>query len=102
MELFDGNLQDILHFKGRLGEDFARQVFHKIVKAVNYSHSQGVIHHDLKTQNVLINVNDAMDITKIKLADFGLHRQVTETLTAFVDTNCTIEYAAPEMFIEGH
>lgn len=49
-----------------------------ISKGLNYIHSQGLVHGELKPQNVLIYSNAGGRETTIKLADFGLSIQPLE------------------------
>ena len=48
---------DYLVAKGRMPEDEAKRVFRQIVSAVSYCHSQGVVHRDLKAENLLLDHN---------------------------------------------
>lgn len=38
-------------------EPEAKRIFSQIVSAVNYCHSQGVVHRDLKAENLLLDHN---------------------------------------------
>ena len=64
-----------------LSEGESRTVFQQLLDAVEYLDRQGIVHHDIKPQNIL------MDFTKhfkVKLIDFGLARQSTkEPITDF-------------------
>eukprot|EP00742_Colponemidia_sp_Colp-10_P000969 GILJ01001051.1.p1 GENE.GILJ01001051.1~~GILJ01001051.1.p1 ORF type:complete len:618 (+),score=74.60 GILJ01001051.1:97-1950(+) len=62
-----GELLQYLQNKGQLTEDDARRFFMQIVSAVAYCHSRGVIHRDLKLENILLGENE-----EVKVADFGL------------------------------
>ena len=66
-----------------------------------HCHANGVIHHDLKLENILINTNQNGVINRVKIADFGLSRQINNKLTAGPDTRGTVEYVAPEMIVQG-
>ena len=49
-----------------LKEDDARRIFSEILSAVEHAHRNGIVHRELKTENVLLDKN-----LSIKLADFG-------------------------------
>jgi hypothetical protein len=58
---------------------------------LDYLHSQGIIHRDLKSSNILLDLSQ-----KIYLADFGLARMVTTSTLAFHTGHGTPPYAPPE------
>ncbi|KAG8834763.1 hypothetical protein FRC17_007270 [Serendipita sp. 399] len=86
-----GELFDYLVEKGRIDEYEARLLFGQLCLAVAYCHDQGVVHRDLKLENVLLD-----DHTQIKLSDFGFTREFERG--ALLETFCgTTGYASPEM-----
>lgn len=86
-----GELFDYLVEKGRLGEMEARRMFGQLCLAVGYIHSLGVVHRDLKLENVLLD-----ERCNVKLADFGFGREFEQR--RLMETFCgTTGYAAPEM-----
>lgn len=64
-----GDLYSLLRKMGCLEENVARVYIAELVLALEYLHSQGVVHRDLKPDNILI-AHDG----HIKLTDFGLSK----------------------------
>ena len=96
MPLYQSSLQALL--ASLVGdEDRIQLIFERILDAVEYSHAQGVIHRDLKPQNVLMNSD-----TDVVLSDFGLGRQFDSQSTRQTLTGYglgTPLYMAPEQDI---
>ena len=63
----------------------------EIASALDYLHSQGVIHRDIKSSNILLDLSD-----HTYLADFGLARLVSTSTLAFHTGHGTPPYAPPE------
>ncbi|KAF8737333.1 hypothetical protein AX14_013019 [Amanita brunnescens Koide BX004] len=86
-----GELFDYLVEKGRLAEDEAKIIFGQLCLAVAYLHDKGIVHRDLKLENVLLD-----ERCRVKLGDFGFTREYERG--ALMETFCgTTGYAAPEM-----
>lgn len=86
-----GELFDYLVEKGRLSEDETKIIFGQLCLAVAYLHDKGIVHRDLKLENVLLD-----ERCRVKLGDFGFTREYERG--AFMETFCgTTGYAAPEM-----
>lgn len=62
-----GDFSSLLENVGAFEEDTAKFYIGQIVLALEYLHSKGVIHRDLKPDNILIDGDG-----RIKLTDFGL------------------------------
>ncbi|KAJ2948234.1 hypothetical protein O0L34_g7462 [Tuta absoluta] len=79
-----------------LPEARARALAAQLVSAVRHMHARGVVHRDLKMENIML------DSTKqfIKIVDFGLSN--LWTAGGSLRTPCgSLEYAAPELFVDG-
>ena len=67
MELLEkGDFFNLVMTSDHIDEATCRCFFKQILEGVNYMHSNGVAHRDLKPQNCLLDKN-----FNIKLADFG-------------------------------
>lgn len=96
-----GSLADHVGRVGRLSPKVACGVLVQILRALEVAHAAGVVHRDLKPQNVLLREPvDADQTPRVRVADFGIAkvRGIDDgTLAgAFVGTP---EYAAPEQFV---
>ena len=79
--------------KGRLGEEETRVLFGQLCLAVAYVHEKGIVHRDLKLENVLLD-----ERCRVKLGDFGFTREFEKG--SLLETFCgTTGYAAPEMLL---
>jgi len=61
-----GELYEIIEGTGKFGDKEARFYFHQLISAIEYMHGQGYAHWDVKTENLLLDVN-----FNLKLADWG-------------------------------
>jgi len=88
------SLSALLRRSGRLGADQARRILGELADALDYAHRQGVVHRDLKPDNVLIEE----DSGRALLADFGIAKSAAagHTLTATGSIVGTPLYMSPE------
>ena len=68
-----------------------RRLFSELLEAVNCLHKRGVVHNDLKPQNILVTNNG----NSLKLIDFGLASDDAHYLLK--TPGCTSFYASPEL-----
>ena len=91
MELVEGiTLKKYIEKMGAMEEREAVEVAMQVAKGLEAAHEQGIIHRDVKPQNIIISREG-----KIKVADFGIARMVSsETVTT--STMGSVHYIAPE------
>jgi len=59
-----------------LSEEESKEIFRQLLSAVQYLDGKNIIHHDLKSENILLDLSN--DEKKVKVIDFGLSRFYTE------------------------
>ena len=94
MDYIDGQtLDDYLAEKGKLTEDETVKLLKPVAAALDYAHTQGVVHRDVKPGNVMIR----KDGTPYVL-DFGIAREIQETMTRVTGklSSGTLLYMSPE------
>ncbi|XP_041108116.1 mitogen-activated protein kinase kinase kinase kinase 3 isoform X7 [Polyodon spathula] len=87
-----GSLQDIYHVTGPLSESQIAYVSRETLQGLNYLHSKGKMHRDIKGANILLTDNGY-----VKLADFGVSAQITATLAKRKSFIGTPYWMAPEV-----
>lgn len=88
-----GDLFDYVATNGKLSEDKARGIFRELLSALAFCHYEGVVHRDLKLENLLLSRSGS-----IKVADFGLANVVRDG--EFLKTSCgSPNFAAPEIIL---
>ena len=93
MELLEGEtLADKLSL-GALPREEALALLRQIAQALGHAHAQGVVHRDLKPQNVFVTREG-----RVKLLDFGLARTLgASRVSAHAQLEGTPGYLAPEL-----
>ncbi|XP_012057276.1 PREDICTED: hormonally up-regulated neu tumor-associated kinase homolog B-like [Atta cephalotes] len=82
---------------GKLDENMARLYARQLVAALKHMHSKGVVHRDLKMENIVLQDERK---EQIKIVDFGLSNIYASSDP--LRTHCgSPEYAAPELFVAG-
>lgn len=89
---------------GGISEVLTQSIVHQVLSAVNYMHCQGIIHRDIKAENVWI-ANTCLygsmhpfSFPTVKLLDFGLAERVNREGRSLSGYAGSKYYAAPEVF----
>uniref|UniRef100_A0A8C4QD71 non-specific serine/threonine protein kinase n=1 Tax=Eptatretus burgeri TaxID=7764 RepID=A0A8C4QD71_EPTBU len=104
-----GDLADYLQAKGTLSEGTLQLFLRQIASALRLLNSKGVIHRDLKPQNILLTygtqntgwLSTGPTSIRLKIADFGFARYLQSNMLA--GTLCgSPMYMAPEVIMSQH
>jgi serine/threonine-protein kinase len=97
MEYVEGvNLKQYFERNVRFEERDLISVMSQLLEALQYAHDQGVWHRDIKPANIII-----MNNGRIKVADFGIARVESSTLTRLGAVMGTPGFIAPEQYLGG-
>ena len=100
MELVEGStLRDFLNENGSLSVEQTIQFITPVLSALAAAHLIGIIHRDVKPENILISKDG-----RIKVADFGLARNMTMAQTMTAESSVvlgSVSYLSPEQVQRG-
>lgn len=91
-----GNLFRYLKQHGPLSEQDASTVIRQLLDALDYLHSRGIVHRDLKLSNILLSCDPSQQL-HIKVCDFGLAVQLQHPDEEHYTLCGTPNYIAPEV-----
>ncbi|KAK1864066.1 hypothetical protein I4F81_006616 [Pyropia yezoensis] len=92
-----GELLDVITEQERLSERNARHVIRELLLVVEYLHSRNIVHRDIKPENILCDGRSWP--LRIKLTDFGLSRELSNSGDECMRSHCgTAYYLAKEVF----
>ena len=93
MEYVQGKtLKQVIQERGRLNAPLACQITIRILSALEHAHRNGIVHRDIKPQNILVHADG-----HIKVADFGIARIAdSATLTKGDNVMGSVHYFSPE------
>ena len=97
MELVEGiTLKSYIAKKGRLSVREATSIALQVAAGLESAHNNGIIHRDVKPQNIIISMDG-----KAKIADFGIARAASsDTITS--SAMGSVHYCAPEQTRGGY
>lgn len=96
-----GDLYQYMDKHTRLSENQAALVIYYLLESIKYLHECGIVHRDIKPDNILVEtVDDGEDeqIVNIKLIDFGLSKVILPD-QQLIDQCGTLSYVAPEVLL---
>ena len=100
MELIEGiTLKTYIEKKGQLTFKEAASIAIQVGRGIEAAHNKGIIHRDIKPQNIIISTEG-----KVKVTDFGIAKAATSN-TISSDVMGSVHYSSPEQarngFVDG-
>jgi serine/threonine protein kinase len=93
MEYIDGvDIQTLIKNQGKLGKEKTINIIATVAEALDYTHSKGLIHRDIKSSNILITAKGRCVLTDFGLAHAASGSKLTQTGTVMG----TPDYMSPE------
>lgn len=97
MEYIDGvTLKTYIARKGRLNYKEVLSIAIQVARGIEAAHNKGIIHRDIKPQNIMISKDG-----KVKVTDFGIAKAVTSN-TVHADMMGSVHYTSPEQARNGY
>lgn len=95
LEYVEGStLKELIKSDGPISPKVAVSITAQVLDALAHAHESGIIHRDIKPQNVIITPRG-----KAKLTDFGIARDVAATTRTYAGSNVvmgSVHYISPE------
>ncbi len=89
-----GNLLNAINKMNKIPENLAKIIFKQLIKTLQYIHSNGIVHRDIKPDNILLDLDNT-----IKICDFGVSKIISEG--QLIRDSCgTPAFVAPEILLD--
>src|SRR5262245_6168724 len=103
MEFVEGQTLDrLIRAEGSLRPERAASILRQVAGALEAAHSAGIIHRDIKPQNILVSQVDGLDW--VKVVDFGVSKPVKDSDPRMTGANFIVgtpRYMSPEQCENG-
>ena len=93
MEYVDGpDLKTYIKNRSKIEIEAALKLMEGILRALEHSHNSGIVHRDIKPQNILLKKDGT-----VKVTDFGISKVVTSATVTFAGSMIgSVQYISPE------
>lgn len=93
-EYIDRDLRSFIDNQDEIPIEIILRMTHQLLTALNFCHARGILHRDVKPQNILVDTD-----LNLKLADFGLGRAINVPLRTYTHDIVTLWYRPPEILL---
>ncbi|MGL4819482.1 MAG: Stk1 family PASTA domain-containing Ser/Thr kinase [Bacilli bacterium] len=99
MEYVEGpTLKEYIAEHGKLHASEAVKIMLELTSALGHAHEMGIVHRDIKPQNILVARNGSVKVTDFGIAQASTHTTITQT-QSFMGS---VHYISPEQARGGH